>query len=326
LSISGFEEAISCNAVYPRLKIVRLICRDDTGKVCWLLPLVEIVPLWKRRPMLISLPFGNYGGFLLPIGVDKVEQETLSPLIDFFKSSAAFALELRETEEPNYGFEVSDTFQHFEIVFPDTAEELWEKIITRRARKKIRKAENLGVEVVHDYAEAVTVFQNLYEKNASHHGTPIHDRNWYYKLAELFSQETQIILGKMGNKYIGALLILYFQDKAIVHLAVSDPDFSTVPVTDKLLWSFFEEAVGNKTCRVIDFGRTRPEPGKLFFKRQWGGEQMPIYYSYIVKPGAEIPQILPENPKYGLAIKIWRYLPMTLKRAVGPYLRVKIPT
>jgi len=312
--------------VYPRLHIVRLVCRDGAGNICWMLPLVEIVPLGKKSPMLISLPFGNYGGFLLPAGVDKIDQESLSPLVSYFEKSSAFALELRETEEPAHGFDVSDAFQRFEIVLPDTAEELWERIITRRARKKVRKAEKLGVEIVCDHAGAVSVFQQLYEKNASYHGTPIHHLDWYYKLVELFNRETQIILGKIGGQFVAALLILHYQDRAVLHLSVSDPCFSTVPVTDKLWWSFFEKAVENKTCRVLDFGRTRPDPGKLFFKRQWGGEQLPLYYSHLVKPGENVPQILPDNPKYSLAIKVWRHLPMAVKRAVGPHLRVRIPT
>ena len=151
--------------VYPRLKILRLVCRDNAGKVNWLLPLVEIMPLGNKTPMLISLPFGNYGGFLLPSGVEKINREAISPLVGFFENSTAFALELRETEEPASGFEVSDTFQRFEIVFPDKIEELWEQIVTGNSRTCVRKAEKAGMEAVFDYAEAGTVFQKLYEKN-----------------------------------------------------------------------------------------------------------------------------------------------------------------
>ncbi|MBW1887532.1 MAG: hypothetical protein JRI52_04175, partial [Deltaproteobacteria bacterium] len=46
-------------SVYPKLKIHRLVCRDTRNGISWLLPLVEIKPLGKTRPMMISLPFGN---------------------------------------------------------------------------------------------------------------------------------------------------------------------------------------------------------------------------------------------------------------------------
>ena len=312
--------------LYPRLQIIRLVCRDDAGRISWMLPLVEIVPLGKKSPMLISLPFGNYGGFLLPEGVDEINRESISPLVDFFEKSTAFAMELRETEEPDHGFVVSKTFKRFEIVFPETVEEFWKQTITGNARTSVRKAEKAGVEVIFDHAEAVSVFQKLYEKNASQHGTPIHHLNWYYRLVELFDRETQIVLGKLGDQFVGALLILHYQGRAILHAAVSDPDVRTVPVTDKMLWSFLKQVVENKTCQVFDFGRTRPEPGKLFFKKKWGGKEQALYYAYLTKPGEVIPQIVPENPKLRLGIKAWQLLPMAVKRAVGPYLRVRIPT
>ncbi len=312
--------------VYPGLNIERLVCLDGSGAVRWLLPLVEIKPLGRKNAMLISLPFGNSGGFLLPPDVEKIIPEDAAPLEDFFKDSAAFALELRETERPSHGFEVSDTFQRFEIALPDTVGELWDGIITGNARTCVRKAEKAGVEAVCDHTEAVSVFQGLHEKHASGLGTPIHHPDWYYKLAELFQPETEIVLGQIGSRFVGALLVMHGRDRSILHAAVSDPDFRAAPVTDMLLWSFLERAVQNKSCRVFDFGRTRPDPGKLFFKKKWGARQLPVFYSYLLKPGAEIPRILPDNPKYGLAIKAWRYLPMGVKRKIGPLLRVRIPT
>ena len=312
--------------VYPRLKIVRLVCRDDSGRVSWLLPLVEIKPLGKKSPMLISLPFGNYGGFLLPAGVDKIDREALLPLVDFFEKSRAFALELREAEEPVPGFEASDTFKRFEIVFPETTEDLWKRVITGNARTSVRKAEKAGVEVVCDYADDVSVFQQIYEKNASQHGTPIHHLNWFYKLDELFSPESEIILGKIGDHFVGALLILHYRGRAILHAAVSDPDFRTIPITDRLLWGAFDRIMAAGVSKSFDFGRTRPDPGKLFYKRKWGGKEKTLYYSYLTKPGAVIPQIVPENPKLRLGIKAWQLLPMVVKRRLGPLFRVRIPT
>ena len=41
---------------------------------------------------------------------------------------------------------------------------------------------------------------------------------------------------------------------------------------------------------------------------------------YQLKPGAEIPDINPLNPKYRLFIAAWRKLPLAVANVVGPLL------
>ena len=154
----------------------------------------------------------------------------------------------------------------------------------------------------------------------------MHHVSWYEELANIFRQETQIVLAEYEGKYIGALFILHYQGKSILHAAVTDPQYRKVPATDKLLWASFEMIVENKISKSFDFGRTRADSGKHFFKKKWGAANYPVYYSYLVKPGKHIPKILPENPKFGPAIQVWRRLPMFVKRLIGPFFRIRIPT
>ena len=70
--------------IYPKLKVNRLVLKNS-DKIIWLLPLVEIRPLGKKMPMLISIPFGNYGGFLIPRQSEKtLSKEDLQPLWELF--------------------------------------------------------------------------------------------------------------------------------------------------------------------------------------------------------------------------------------------------
>jgi hypothetical protein len=289
--------------------------------------LVEIKPLGKTRPMMISLPFGNYGGFILPNDNNRgLTDDDLGPLIHFFEKSRASVFELREMDEPAHGLHVERDFRTFEVFFPEETERLWKKMITGNARTSVRKADKFRLEAVFDYPEAVKIFQEIYERNASFHGTPIHRVKWYKTLMSLFHQEAEIVLAGYGQRFIGALLILHYHGRSILHAAVTDPQYRKIPITDKLVWSAFERIVQRKITKSFDFGRTRPDPGKIFFKKKWGGAEKPLYYSYFVKPGHKIPQIVPENPIYKPAIAVWRRLPMTMKRAVGPFFRSRIPT
>ena len=313
--------------VYPRLRLHRLAGVDDSREVAWLLPLVEIKVIGKLRPMLISLPFGNYGGFLYKQDPSSFSAEQIQlPLNEFFNASRAFALEIRELEGSLQGFESGGDFVRYELTLPATVEQMWKETITGNARTSVRKADKFGVEVSFCEGSQLDIFQELNEQHAAYHGTPIHKRSWYPTLIEKFGKQSEIVIGRFNGTPVGALLVLYHEEKAILHAAINDTNFRHIPVMDKLLWAYFEKTISSAGVTSFDFGRTRADSGKRFFKRKWGAIEKPLNYSYLMKPGHVVPQILPENPALAPAIVVWRHLPRWVHRSVGPLVRVRIPT
>jgi hypothetical protein len=313
--------------VYPRLRLHRLVCVDDSQEVVWLLPLVEIKVIGKLRPMLISVPFGSYGGFLYKKDPSSFSEEQLQlPLNEFFNQTRAFALEIRELESSLQTFEPGGDFARFELTLPGTVEQMWKDTISGNARTSVRKADKFGVHVSFCEGSQLDIFQELNERHAAHHGTPIHKRSWYPALVEKFGKQAEIIIGSIQEKPVGALLVLYHEEKAILHAAINDANYRHIPVMDKLLWAFFEKTIKSGKVTSFDFGRTRADSGKRFFKRKWGAVEKPLNYYYLMKPGHVVPRILPENPAFAPAIVVWRHLPRWVHRSIGPLVRVRIPT
>jgi hypothetical protein len=300
---------------------------NDTQEVVWLLPLVEIKPIGKFRPMLISIPFGNYGGFICEKNPEFYPENLFQrPLDDYFNGTKAFALEIRGLDCPLQGFEAGGNFVRFELTLPGTVDQMWNHTITGNARTSVRKADKLGVQVSLSEEGQLDVFQELNERHAAYHGTPIHRRSWYPTLVEKFADQVEIITGSVDGTPIGALMVLYHEDKAILHAAINDANYRHIPVMDKLLWTFFEKTIQSGKVTSFDFGRTRADSGKRFFKRKWGAVERPLNYYYLMKPGHVVPRILPENPALAPAIVIWRHLPRWVHRSIGPLVRVRIPT
>lgn len=314
-------------SVYPKLHISRLVCKDEADRILWLLPLVGIKPLGRFKPMLISVPFGNYGGFIYPQKMNHSKQSPLlRPLSEFLAHTRAFAIEIRSIAEPAQDFYVDDQFKRFEVSLSGNLDSLWRYGITGNARTSVRKADKLGLSVIFSHERALDIFRQLYERHAAFHGTPIHHPRWFEEMTRLFASETEVILAKLGEKFIGALLILYHKDQAILHTAVTDPQYYRIPATDRMLWGCFEHIKKNTNIQSFDFGRTRPVASKIFFKRKWGGKESTIFYAYLVKRGESLPRILPENPKFSKAIWWWRHFPLFITRRIGPKLRPRIPT
>jgi hypothetical protein len=81
-----------------------------------------------------------------------------------------------------------------------------------------------------------------------------------------------------------------------------------------------------ESYRAFDFGRTRRDnSGSYNFKRFQGFEPQPLEYQRYIAPGANAPDLSPDNPKFRLARRIWPRLPLCVTRSLGARLSRHIP-
>ena len=77
----------------------------------------------------------------------------------------------------------------------------------------------------------------------------------------------------------------------------------------------------NLTVRNVRFDMGRSEAGStnLKFKGKWGTREIVLNYNYYLKRGKGIPFLNPRNPRYRLAISMWKRLPLPVTRTLGPW-------
>jgi hypothetical protein len=310
-------------AVYPRLRIVRLAC-VDAGVVLWLLPMVAVRPIFRRAPMWISVAFGNYGGFIRCADmVEKSWDESLRALDRYFQASNASALEIRG-EKTLPSFSSSSYFKRFSLALPERETTLWERSLSSNARNMIRKVTKGGVSIEIDPQTGLGVFQRMYELQAKEHGTPIHAQNWFPELHRKFEGRCYTVVARQGSVPVGAAFMLDGAQTSFLHAVAWSRDVQGLPVADLLYWASICEAIKRGRSQ-IDFGRTRPIEGQLFFKRKWGAAESDLSYSYLLKAGEGVPLVVPESGKYRWATRLWSAMPIELQRLLGPRLRTHIP-
>ena len=76
--------------------------------------------------------------------------------------------------------------------------------------------------------------------------------------------------------------------------------------------------------RVFDYGRSKKGTGSYSFKKNWGFEPEELYYEYHLVKASTVPDINPLNPKYRLFIGMWKRLPLSLSRLIGPMIAKKL--
>jgi serine/alanine adding enzyme len=83
-------------------------------------------------------------------------------------------------------------------------------------------------------------------------------------------------------------------------------------------------ACGN-SYKAFDFGRSTPGEGTYRFKEQWGANPVQLYWHYWMRNGGPLPELNPKNPKYQMAIKIWKKLPVAVTKLIGPRIVKNLP-
>ena len=91
-----------------------------------------------------------------------------------------------------------------------------------------------------------------------------------------------------------------------------------------LYWEMMREACV-RGCRRYHLGRSTADSGAEDFKKKWNATASQLYWYFHRPDGGEMPQLNVDNPKYRLAIQVWRKLPLWVTRIVGPPLARSIP-
>jgi hypothetical protein len=90
-----------------------------------------------------------------------------------------------------------------------------------------------------------------------------------------------------------------------------------------MYWHLLERAV-LRGHALFDFGRCTPDGPTYRFKKQWGAAPLQGVWQYYLRQGSTR-DMRPDNPKYEQLIRIWKRLPVSLTRLIGPSIVRGIP-
>ena len=201
---------------------------------------------------------------------------------------------------------------------------LWKNTLTPKVRNQIRKAIKSGLTV--DFGkEYFDDFYRVLSVNYRDLGTPLHGKAFFRKILEEFDKSSGIIVAKYKDKVIAAMLYMHFKNVFSDPWASSLREFNKFCPNNILYWEAIKYACRNG-FEYFDFGRSTINQGTLMFKKQWGAQQIPLYYQYFLNKAKTISNLnAVQKNKYKLAINIWKRLPLTISKIIGPTLVRHLP-
>jgi len=285
--------------------------------------IVGVLPLSLRRSFLFgklatSTMFGVYGG---PLAINDEVYQALDDAAWKIASGAGCdtleyrTLHARHQDEPDWKTVSGKAATFIKEIVPGDEQELLLQI-PRKQRAVVRKA--LGKGLVSDWNSGVSEFYDLYAYSVHGLGTPVFPKALFHAFKTVFGDDVVIQVIRDGSGYgVASLMSFRTEDTILPFYAGSSACARGLAAHDFMYFDLMKHAVSDGRTK-FDFGRSKVGTGPYHFKKNWGFEPTPLEYEYHLAPGANVPNMSPQNRKFSLVIAAWKRLPLGLANLIGP--------
>lgn len=297
-----------------------LAALDGGGKVAGVLPLVHMKSALFGN-FLVSVPFVNYGGVLCQD--EEAKRVLLAGAENLRISCRAEHVELRHLDFMIDGIPARQHKVTMVLGLAGDTEAQWAGF-NAKLRNQIRKAEKNALNCRTGHLELLDDFYRVFARNMRDLGTPVYGREFFRQVLAAHPDTARIIAVMHQGKTIAAGIVIWYRQTMEMPWASSIAGSKPLCPNNLLYWEAIRQAIA-KGCSNFDFGRSTPNEGTFNFKKQWGAEPVQLYWQYLLEEGKPLPELSNRNPKYEMAIRTWRKLPVALTRLLGPRIVRSIP-
>ena len=294
---------------------------DTEGKIVGVLPLIQLKSLIFGN-FLVSMPYFNYGGVL-------ANSDEIATLLVNASTQLADKLDVSHVQYRcslpcmSKSFPVATHKVNMVLDLPDSQEALGSAIGAKR-RSQIKRPIREGVTHKIGGKELLNDFYDVFCINMRDLGTPVYSKKLFKNIFETFPENTKICVVYWEGKPVSTGFLMHYKDKLEIPWASTVRYANRISVNMYLYWQILSYAI-EQGFKQFDFGRSTVDAGTYKFKKQWGAQPQPCYWYHYVPEGKALPDLSPDNESFGLAIKIWQKLPISITKAIGPHIVKAIP-
>ena len=297
-----------------------LMAKDTGGNVRGVFPLVFLSSRMFGR-FLVSMPFVNYGGILAD--TTEAGQVLLQAAVRVARDLHAEHMEVRHYDRIYGQLPSKQHKASMRLDLPSDYRTLW-NLFPSKLRSQIRRAHKAGLTVKIGGEEILDDFYAVFARNSRDLGTPVYGPTFFKKIVEIFPKDARVCVVYLEHQAVAAGILYGFRSALEIPWAASDRRYNHL-ASNMLLYSAVLRYACQEKFQVFDFGRSTPGSSTYKFKEQWGAWPIPLSWAYWTCNGKALPDISPNNPKYQLAIRLWKQLPLGMANRLGPLIARAIP-
>jgi len=275
---------------------------EDGERVRGVLPLFVRT---RRGRALFSAP----GGLLAED--QEVARALLAPARERVAAERLDYLELRDQARAWPELETSGEHCTLVLALSRDEETQW-KGFDHKLRNQIRKGQKSGF-TPHWGRDGLGVFHRVLLENLRDLGTPLRGARYFERALDALPGAELLVVGR-PREPAGAMFFVAHGGTAYDPWASSRRRLLSQCPNQVLYWEAIRRAIALGLTR-FDMGRSQWESGTFRFKAQWGAEPRPLHYQYLRGAARELPTLEDQKRGYGLAVALWKRLPLW---AAGP--------
>ncbi len=271
--------------------------------------------------ILCALPFVNYGG--LCADDHATEHLLLEEARGLVGALPADYLEIRSLRKLDGEFPTSEHKVSMTVSLDPNPDVIWDAFKTNH-RKHIRQAYKRNLTCQSGGMEHLDTFYSIIEESWKHLGTPLYERRHFELVLKTFPDQVRIFIVNHENLPIAAAFNGYYGSFVEGMWLGTRPAYRDLEPSYVLYWEMIRDSC-LRGYQQFHLGRSTVDSGGETFKRKWNAYPTPLYWQYMLSMGKPIPQLNVMNKKYQMAMQLWRMLPFSVTRAIGPWIARGIP-
>lgn len=297
------------------------LAATEEGQFSGVLPLVYINSLLFGK-ILCSMPFVNLGGVC--VADPQAETMLLGEAKSIVSKEGIGYLEFRNMYKLAADLPTSEHKVSMTLELASDPDVIWKSLKPKQRQEVRRAAVKNELQVVSGGEEMLDLFFPIIAASWRSLGTPIYKKEYFRTILQNFPDKTRIFVVMHNNIPIATAFNGYYQETVEGMWLGILSQFKKLNPNNVLYWEMIKHACENNFKR-FHLGRSSVDSGGEFFKKKWNAEAKQLYWQYHLGTLSEIPQLNVNNPKYSLAIKAWRKMPLKFTIWLGPEIARNIP-
>jgi len=268
---------------------------------------------------LTTSPFGSYGGFACSSLAARDALLEKAHLLGKELGVEHVNVRFDEADEPPAGWTQHPVYATYLVDLTSEPETLIGGYSSDH-RNHVRKSLKKGFAIQFGHLDLLDDAYEALARSMHELGSPYHSKTYLRRMAESLggALEFAVVYGPQGELAGAGVFIL--QEDVVTNLHANIlRRFRSEYAGEFLYWSAVER-YGRKGLKRFDLGRSLIGSGNETFKMKWRPRKKRLAYWYALMPGHALPELNQKNPKFQLAISIWKRLPAFLVRPLGPLL------
>ena len=268
---------------------------------------------------LTTSPFGSYGGFAYSSATARDALLEKARMLGNELGVGYVNVRFDADEEPPAGWTAHPVYATYLVELVPDPHELMSSYSPDH-RNHIRKSFKRHFSMKFGHLDLLDDAYEALARSMHELGSPYHNKVYLRTMAESLGKALEFAVMYGPHDELAGAGVFILQDEMVTNLHANILRRFRSDYAGEFMYWLAVERYCRRGFKIFDLGRSLIGSGNETFKMKWRPRKKLLAYWYALMPGNQLPELHQKNPKFQLAISVWKRLPAFVVRPLGPFL------